>query len=62
MSERDDALEEAAQLIEADARKLTNPLLLQLLASQARGIRLLKSSTAEPMTDNEIASIPGGLR
>lgn len=61
MSERDDALEEAAQLIEADARKLTDPLLLQLLASQARGIRLLKSEP-EPMTENEIASIPGGLR
>lgn len=62
MSERDDALEEAARLIEASAAKVKTPMLLELLAAQAYGIRLLKSSTAEPMTENEIASIPGGLR
>lgn len=60
MSERNDALEEAAQLIERDARKITNPLLLQLLASQASGIRLLKSEPPT-LTENELLSTPRGM-
>lgn len=60
MSERNDALEEAAQLIERDARALKNPLLLHLLASQAAGIRLLKSEP-EPLTENELLSTPRGI-
>lgn len=60
MSERNDALEEAARLIEADALEIIEPAVRQLLMSQAAGIRLLKSEP-QPPTINEILSTPRGI-